>query len=111
MVFNIFGGGVTLTVTYEALDAAAAETLAKTAAAQRAADELRSQCDRMRAIWEGDAADCMSKEIREILEKVETRLQGFRQHASNLQLICRNYSQASSSIAGTIQTLSSDVIV
>lgn len=111
MIGGLFSGGVEVTVTYEALDVAAAETLSRTVAAERALDELRSQSERMKAIWQGEASDSSYMDIQKMIENAEKRLQGFRQHAQNLQLICQNYIQARASIAGTIQTLAEDVIV
>lgn len=111
MIGGYFGGSVEVLVTYEALDAAAAETQARTAAAERALDEIRSQGEWMKSVWQGDASDNSYQRIQKVIEEMEKRLEGFRQHARNLQLICQNYIQASASIASTVQTLSDDVIV
>ena len=102
---------VTVTVTYEALDAAAAETLSKTVRAERALETLKNQNERMRSIWQGEAADNYYQEVTRRLEEINERIAAFRQHAQNLQLICQNYIRTSASIAGTIQTLSDEVIV
>lgn len=110
-ILGLLGVSVEVTVTYEALDAAAAEVLAQVTKGDAICSALSDLNGRMRAIWQGEVADTASQRFAEKLDGIEEQLKAFRSHAANLQTICRKYIQTSGEIAGEIQMLSDEVVI
>lgn len=104
-------GGVEVTVSYEALDAAASEVLSSAAKTEAQCNRLRDLNDRLKAIWEGEASELYVQQIKEVVEGLEMLIRQFRTHAQNLQKIAAQYVKTSKEIQGSIEPLSSDVIV
>lgn len=107
----ILAGDVHVTVTYEALSAAAAEALSKASQASDRLEELKRLTTAMHTIWHGEAADMGNDILLKRFESMQQRVAEFRSHAANLEEICSNYVAAAGSVSGTIQTLSDDVIL
>lgn len=108
---GILAENVRVTVTYEALNAAAAEAQAKAANASTRLEELKRLTTAMHAVWNGEAAETGYDSLLKRFEAVQERVAEFRSNAKNLEAICQNYVSAAGSIASSVQTLSDDVIV
>ncbi|MBQ4016117.1 MAG: WXG100 family type VII secretion target [Oscillospiraceae bacterium] len=108
---DYFMGSMTVRVTYEELDAAAAELERQIGVADQQCADIRQEIQRLQNIWQGEASEKECKQLNERLEVVTTTLNRFRVHAEHLRMICANYVKASAQAAGQIDTLSSDVIV
>ncbi len=108
---SYFGGSVEISVTYEALNGAAVDTVTKVSAAEKICAEIRCLNERMRTIWQGETSEMYNQEVQELLAAAEERLAVFRIHAKNLQRICSRYIQTGKEIGGTVQTLSEEAIV
>ena len=119
MMFNGLGfdlprllvGSIDVTVSYEAMNDAAANVLRGSDRLQAICEQLRGQCDKMHSYWESEACDQNETRLRQDVETIEELIVRFRAHAQNLQSIAQNYLKTSSDVDGTIQGLSSDVIV
>ena len=104
-------GRISVKVSYEALNAAAANVLRGAERLQAICEQLYGQCDKMHSYWQSEACDINENQLREEIETIEELATRFRSHAQNLQSIAQNYLKTSGDVSGVIQGLSSDVIV
>ncbi len=104
-------GQITVTVSYEALDSAAASVLQSAQRLENVCETLGGQCDKMPSYWESEACQLNQEIMRDQVEQMREMIRRVRVNASNLQAIAQNYLKASGDAGSVIQGLSSDVIV